>query len=200
MYLKQLWPKIRARLPDAELHIYGSYPAKKATQLHKPEDGFLVKGWASDALEVIRNARVCLSPLRFGAGIKGKLLDAMRVNTPSVTTSIGAEGMHGDLLWPGIVADDLEDIVNAAVKLYQDEELWQQKVSHIPNLLAAKYDGETNGQKLISKIQQIELNLQTHRENNFIGAMLNHHSLKSTMYMSKWIEEKTKNKPPQANN
>ncbi|MFT6655052.1 MAG: hypothetical protein ACJAWI_001824, partial [Marinomonas primoryensis] len=52
-----IWPKIRKRLPKAELHIYGAYPPPKATQLHNAKEGFLVKGWAEDAQEVMQNAR-----------------------------------------------------------------------------------------------------------------------------------------------
>src|SRR5690606_24068137 len=71
LWLKhQLWPLIRRRcapLSDRlpELHIYGAYPPPKATQLHNPKEGFHIKGWAEDAGEVMRQARVCLAPLRF---------------------------------------------------------------------------------------------------------------------------------------
>ena len=77
LVLSQLWPAIRKQCPDAQLHIYGSYPPPKATALNNPKSGFLVKGWADDAFEVMARARVCLAPLRFGAGIKGKFIDAM---------------------------------------------------------------------------------------------------------------------------
>ena len=69
----EIWPKIRKRLPKAEMHIYGAYPPPKATQLHNAKEGFLIKGWAEDAQKVMQQARLCLAPLRFGAGIKGKL-------------------------------------------------------------------------------------------------------------------------------
>lgn len=108
LYLQSIWPLIRKQLPEAELHIYGSYPPLKATALNNPTTGFLIKGWAEDAYAVVEHARVSLAPLRFGAGIKGKLLDAMIVQTPSVTTSIGAEGMTvSDVPWPGAVANDM---------------------------------------------------------------------------------------------
>ncbi|MFT7234983.1 MAG: glycosyltransferase involved in cell wall biosynthesis, partial [Methylophagaceae bacterium] len=105
LYLQSLWPRIKARLPQAECHIYGAYPPPKATALHNPKSGFLVKGWAEDAFTVMEQARVCLAPLRFGAGLKGKLLDAMIMQTPSVTTPIGSEGMSEADSWPGAVVD-----------------------------------------------------------------------------------------------
>lgn len=190
LYLQQLWPKIRAQLPQAELHIYGSYPPKKATALNNPKTGFLVKGWAENAFNVMANARVCLSPLRFGAGIKGKLIDAMQVATPSVTTSIGAEGMCGHLSWPGCVADTPEELIKSAVELYQNKSLWQHSQAQIEPILNQRYHAPTQEKKLLEKIQSIKSQLEQHRLNNFTGAMLNHHSMKSTRYLSKWIETK----------
>ena len=192
LFLQSIWPKIRSQLPQAELHIYGSYPPKKATALNAPLNGFLVKGWAEDAFEVLANARVCLAPLRFGAGIKGKLIDAMCVATPSITTSIGAEGMTGDLPWPGLIGDDVESITRHAVALYTDEKLWNDCQSHISPLLTTRYDGDQLGANLVARIKSIDHNLECHRQQNFVGAMLNFHTMRSTEYMSRWIETKTK--------
>ena len=192
LYLQQIWPLIRKQIPDAQLHIYGSYPPPKATALHNPKTGFYIKGWAEDAYEVMESSRICLAPIRFGAGIKGKLLDAMIMQTPSITTSLGAEGMFDKEPWPGVIADDLEAFVEAAVALYQDEEKWSQAQSHATALLKARYDSKTLSAGLIEKIKETEKNLEQHRLNNFTGAMLKHHSMMSTKYMSQWIAEKNK--------
>jgi len=193
LHLQEIWQKIRKKLPKAELHIYGSYPPPKAMGLHNPKTGFYIKGWADDAHEVMQKARVCLAPIRFGAGIKGKLLDAMINKTPSVTTTVGSEGMHNQEPWGGAVEDNITAFVDAAVELYLQEELWQQAVENAKNILITKYNGKKLGNELIEKIIKIEKNLAEHRLNNFIGAMLKHHSMQSTKYMSQWIEEKNKN-------
>jgi len=126
LYLKQiLWPMIQERLPDAEMHIYGAYPPPKANQLHKPADSFHILGWAESAEDVMKNARVCLAPIRFGAGLKGKLLDAMHYGTPSVTTKVGAEGMYNHLEWNGVIASNDKSFVSAAVSLYNNEKKWE---------------------------------------------------------------------------
>ena len=192
LYLQRIWPLIRKQLPNARLNIYGAYPPKKAMALHNPDTGFLVKGWARDAFEVMEDARVCLAPLRFGAGIKGKLIDAMRAGTPSVTTPIGAEGMKGDKPWPGIIADSAEAIASAAVSLHDTLSLWEQSHQRIKPLLQERYDGKKLAKEAMQKIESINYNLQQHRLDNFIGNMLRHHSMKSTYYMSKWIEEKNR--------
>ncbi|MEN8726738.1 MAG: glycosyltransferase [Sulfurovum sp.] len=190
LYLQKIWPLIRKRIPEAQLHIYGSYPPPKATALHNPKTGFFIKGWAENALTVMEESRICLAPIRFGAGIKGKLLDAMIMQTPSITTSIGSEGMHDQEPWPGVVTDDITEFVEAAVKLYNDEEAWLTAQKNALSLLHERYDSHKLGPKLISKITEIEENLVLHRLNNFTGAMLKHHSMTSTKYMSQWIAAK----------
>ncbi|MEP1446720.1 MAG: glycosyltransferase family 4 protein [Paraglaciecola sp.] len=204
LFLKQhIWPVIRKQLPKAELHIYGAYPPPKATQLHNTKQGFLVKGWAEDAKQVMQQARVCLAPLRFGAGIKGKLAEAMVCGTPNVTTNIGIEGMSMGLEWPGLTTDltsdlpkddtqlpSVKELANNAVKLYQDEQLWRQKQQAGYLLIKNHFDKNSIQKMLMKRILDIQQNLHSHRSNNFIGQMLQHHLLKSTQYMAQWIEAK----------
>jgi glycosyltransferase involved in cell wall biosynthesis len=186
----EIWPKIRKRLPKAEMHIYGAYPPPKATQLHNAKEGFLVKGWAEDAQKVMQQARLCLAPLRFGAGIKGKLVEAMQMGTPSITTRIGAESMYGELPWNGVIADDIETFIDAAVSLYEDKESWLLMQQNGNRILQARYQAEEWEPKLINRLKlQIQLR-ESLRKKHFLGLMLRHHSLKSTQYMSQWIELK----------
>ena len=141
LYLKQtLWPLIRKQLPAAELHIYGAYPPPKATALHNARQGFLVKGWAEEARAVMGAARICLAPLRFGAGLKGKLVEAMACGTPSVTTSIGAEAMHDGLPWNGAIENEPDAFAKAAVTLYQHEDRWRQCQQCGEKIVETHYD------------------------------------------------------------
>jgi len=190
LQLQKIWPQVRKQLPDAELHIYGSYPPPKATALDNPQKGFRIKGWAEDALTVMQSYRLCLAPLRFGAGIKGKLLDAMIMQTPSITTPIGDEGMREEEPWPGHVAKNDADFIEAAIHLYEDETTWTAASRHGKELLASRYNGILLGSKLIKRLTDIDENLHQHRLNNFMGSMLKHHSMASTKYMSQWIAAK----------
>lgn len=192
LYLQKIWPLIRKQLPKAELHIYGSYPPPKATALNNPKTGFLIKGWADNAFDVMQSARVCLAPLRFGAGIKGKLLEAMIMQTPSVTTNIGAEGMHNDLPWPGKIGNTADDFANAAVEMYTNQSDFEQAQQDGNTLLNTLYDKAQLSTVLIKKIDSISSDLNAHREKNFTGQMLKHHTMRSTQYMSQWIAEKNK--------
>ncbi len=193
LWLKNsVWPLIRQQLPKAQLHIYGAYTPPKATALHNPVQGFHIMNWAEDALQVMSAARVCLAPLRFGAGIKGKIVDAMLCGTPTVTTSIGAEAMHGDMPWPGTIANSATAIADAAIRLYQHRSLWQEAQQAGWALLEARYQHQQHCASLIERITDLRQNLQEHRTANFTGAMLRHHHHKSTKYMAQWIEAKNR--------
>ena len=192
-YLKEvIWPLISKELPNVNLRIYGAYPSQKVLQLHQPKSNFHIMGRAADAEQVVGQARVVLAPLRFGAGIKGKLLEAMQCGTPSVTTAIGAESMHGSLPWNGFVAEEPEVFASAAVKLYKEADIWRQAQQNGFAIIENRYLKALHFDAVIDKIQILRTNLTQHRLHNFMGAMLQHHTLSSTKYMSRWIEEKNK--------
>ncbi|MDC6351529.1 glycosyltransferase [Zeaxanthinibacter sp. PT1] len=190
---KKIWPGLKKLIPDACIRVYGAYLPKAIQQLHQPAKGFLVEGWVEDAKKAMENARVQLAPLQYGAGIKGKLLLSMQVGTPSVTTSIGAEGMHDGLPWNGCIADEPEDFIRSAADLYTDKTLWINSVEAGKTILDAKYNRDLWEPKLISTLSEIHRSLRAHRAKNLFGSILRHHSMAATKYMSKWIEAKNNN-------
>jgi len=195
LWLKQeIWPLIRKELPEVELHIYGAYPPPKAMQLHQPKDGFLLKGWATDARVVMSRARLCLAPLRFGAGLKGKLTEAMLCGTPSVTTPVGAEGIQGSLPWPGALAEDAANFAKQAISLYRDEQEWQRQQARGDEILAQRFQREEIGHRVLSQVESCLKDLEAHRRKNFIGQILQHQSMRATQYMSQWIEAKNQSR------
>ena len=189
---KIIWPLIRKQLPETELHIYGAYPTQQVLQFHNPKERFYVHGYVDNAKKVIEQSRVLLAPLRFGAGIKGKLTDSMQCGTPSVTTSLGSEGMHEDVPWNGFIDDTLEEFVEKAIQLYEEKEIWEKCQQHGIDIINQLYNKEVLERKFLNAIEFAMKNLEQHRNQNFIGKMLMHHSLQSTKYLSKWIEEKNK--------
>jgi len=192
-YLKTtVWPLLRKKLPEVSLHIYGAYASEKVTQLHNPREKFMVHGRAENARTTIAQHRILLAPLLFGAGAKGKFIDAMQTGTPIASTSVGAEGMANGLDWAGIINDDLAQLVNETATLYQNKVDWekaQQNGIQIINQLYARNSFEV---PFLQQITHLEENLAERRKQNFLGEILKHHSLQSTKYMSLWIEEKNK--------
>ncbi|TVQ04148.1 MAG: glycosyltransferase [Balneolaceae bacterium] len=193
LWLKdEIWPKIRQLLPDAELHIYGAYPSNKEFELHKPEDGFLIKGRAENAYDVLKKARVLLAPLRFGAGLKGKLVEAMRCGLPTVTTVIGTEGISEPTDWPGKVENDAELMAKSAVRLHRDQSLWVHSRDCGFRIINERFHSSNFRNGFVEQLYRLKSTLPLHRRENFTGAMLMHHTVASTKYMAKWIEVKNK--------
>jgi glycosyltransferase involved in cell wall biosynthesis len=192
-YLKEtIWPLIKKEFPEAILEVYGAYPSQKVLQLHQPKNGFLIMGRAAVANEIVKRARVVLAPIRFGAGLKGKLLEAMQCGTPSVTTTIGAEAMYGDLAWNGCITDNAEEFAKQAIRLYQDEALWMKAQRNGVGIINKCYQREVYAKGIIEVVDLLLSDYENHRLHNFMGSLLQHHTLKSTKYMAKWIEAKNK--------
>jgi glycosyltransferase involved in cell wall biosynthesis len=191
LYLKQtIWPLIKKELPKAELHIYGAYESQKVTQLNNKKEGFLIKGFAENVNIVMQNAKVCFASLRFGAGLKGKLVDAMQNGTPCVMTSIASEGMFGKLEENGFVENNPEDFAQKAVLLYNNSDIWKHKQQAGFEVLNQRFNRLDFEEAFLSQIESLRINLYQHRQHNFIGLLLMHQTMQSTKYMSKWIEAK----------
>lgn len=194
-YLKEaIWPLIKKDFPEAVLEVYGAYPSQKVLQLHQPKNGFYIMGRAEDANEIVKKAKVVLAPIRFGAGLKGKLLEAMQCGTPSATTAIGSEAMHANLPWNGFVEDDASEFAKKAILLYQDENIWKKAQKKGIAIVNECYQKDKYSDGLMSLVELLLVDSKSHRLHNFMGNLLQHHAYKSTMYMSKWIETKNEKK------
>ncbi len=190
LQLKEIWPEIKKQLPKAEIHIYGAYAPQQILQLNNKKEGFIIKGWAENLEDVMKGYRVQLAPIRFGAGLKGKLLDAMRFGLPSVTTAIGAEGMCGELPFGGAITASKEDFIHTAVQLYSDEIIWEKAQKNGFMIIQKRFQKEIFSTAFKSHIIALSKELETHRQKNFLGEILQQQSLQSTKYLSKWIELK----------
>ncbi|WP_300438159.1 glycosyltransferase [Christiangramia sp.] len=193
LHLKEkIWPEIRKKLPDAKMQVYGAYPSQKVLNLHNPKEGFIVNGWVKDSAEVMRNAKICLAPILFGAGLKGKLVEAMQNGTASVTTAVGAEGIPGNFEWNGFIVHTEDDFIEQAVKLYSSEDLWKAKQNLGFEIINQRFNKEEHLNSFRNRLKKIHKNIRSHRLENFTGMMLKHHLHRSTYFMSKFIEEKNR--------
>ena len=195
LYLKEkIWPELRKKLPEAEMNIFGAYPSQKVLNLHNPKEKFLIHGWTESSTQVMKQARVCLAPIRFGAGLKGKLVEAMENGTPSVTSTTGSEGISGTGEWNGFIAEDIQGFIEDAVRLYSNRELWMEKQKTGFEIYNRRFNKQEHYYRFQKKMISIENKLKDHRDLNFTGKMLKHHLHKSAYFMSRFIEEKNKNK------
>lgn len=122
-FMQEVYPQIRELLPSVGLDIIGDNPSPQMVAYDSTE--VRVRGYVPDVGPYLRERRVFVAPLRFGAGIKGKVGEAMAHGIPVVTTSIGAEGFgltHGvDVM----IADDPASFATAVAQLYSEQELWE---------------------------------------------------------------------------
>lgn len=140
-FAKEVFPLVRQALPDIEWHIVGREPPGEIRAL--AGNGIFVEGVVSEAqLETLyQTMRLAVAPLRFGAGVKGKVVEAVLRRIPLVTTTIGAEGMPES----GAVLDihDLpRDFADAVIRLYRDENVWSARCDTMNTYVAAHFSAE----------------------------------------------------------
>jgi O-antigen biosynthesis protein len=191
---QELWSEVRSKLPFVELHIYGAYMPKRIEQLNSIKNGIIVKGRAKDVLSTMRNYRLNLAPLRFGAGIKGKLLDALLSGTPSITTSIGSEGLGDQTYWNDFIAEDKRAFAEKVQLLFTQRDIWNEAAFQGQQLLLSYFNKKQFAHDFYIRLMDIEKGVLVHRQQNFVGVMLQHHLMQSTRYLSKWIEVKNEKK------
>jgi glycosyltransferase involved in cell wall biosynthesis len=192
LLLKKYWSTIKKQLPEAQLLVYGAYVTEKAKQLHDEKEDFLIQGRADNVVTIFQNTRVLLAPIPYGAGLKGKLFEAMQHGLPSVTTAMGAEGMYGNLEWSGAIATHESDFINHAIQLYTEENQWKTAQKKGYEIIEKRFKTSLFAAYFMNKVYYLQENLNTHRNQNFLGQIVQHQSLQSTKYMSKWIESKNK--------
>jgi GT2 family glycosyltransferase len=123
-FMREVYPRLRQKLRGVRLDIIGDFGSDAIAAYNSEE--VRVRGYVPDVEPYLRDARVFIAPLRFGAGIKGKVGEAMAHGIPVVTTSIGAEGFGLTHEFDVMIADDPESFATAIWQLYSDKELWQR--------------------------------------------------------------------------
>ena len=124
-FVAEVFPRVRERLPDVRFHCIGSNVVA-AVQVLAQEPGVVVHGHVPDITPYMDGCRIALAPLRYGAGVKGKVNLSMAHGQPVVATNAAVEGMH---LRDGVdvlVAGDAVAFADAIVRLYTDQALWER--------------------------------------------------------------------------
>jgi glycosyltransferase involved in cell wall biosynthesis len=122
-FLREVYPLIRRALPEIELDIIGDNPAEIAAYADKD---VRVHGYVPDVTAFWQTRRVFVAPLRYGAGVKGKIGEALAHGLPVVTTTVGAEGMGLGHNESALITDTPQDFVAGVVELYSQRDLWQR--------------------------------------------------------------------------
>jgi glycosyltransferase involved in cell wall biosynthesis len=138
-FVEEILPIARVQLPDVNVLIAGSDPPEAIRDLAGADSHVQVTGFVEDHRALLAGCRVAIAPLRYGAGMKGKIGEYLSCGLPCVTTSIGAEGMelrHGNEV---LIADDAEGFAAQIASLYSDAELWERLAGAGREYIQARY-------------------------------------------------------------
>lgn len=148
-FCREIFPIIQKKIKGVKVHIVGSRVPEEVMKL--ANNSIRVHGFVEDVEPFLTSSRVFISPLRFGAGVKGKVGQAIEYGLPVVTTSIGAEGMHLKDKQSCLIADDAKSFSSAVVHLYQNEKLWHELQKN-SKVVLEKYFSPQAAQKELEKV------------------------------------------------
>ena len=138
-FLKEIWPLIKQKIPDAKFFIVGSNP--KEDVLNLSSDDIVVTGFVKDLQPYYDECKVMIVPLRYGAGIKGKITQSLSKGLPVVTTPVGSEGTELVNGKHCVIAETPEEFAEKTIQVYNDEKLWAQLSKNGMNI-AQDYSAE----------------------------------------------------------
>jgi glycosyltransferase involved in cell wall biosynthesis len=170
-FTQQIFPMVRARLSDAKFYIIGDNAPPEVVAL--ANEKIVVTGLQRDARPFFDSVKLSVAPLRFGAGVKGKINQSMAFGVPVVATSLAVDGTELRDREDILVADDPRDFAEALIELYESEELWNRlsengvrktRSLYSPDAARKKLeflfsDGHLKGRSPSAEIPQIELML-----------------------------------------
>lgn len=142
-FVSEIWPLVRKELPDTEFHILGAEAPDSVRELDKlPGVRFI--GFVENLDDVLPNYKLGVAPLRYGAGIKGKVAMTMGAGIPCVCTSVAAEGMGIQDGIHALLADEPEAFAAAVIRLMTDNELWESISSSGRRFVRQRFSEEAN--------------------------------------------------------
>ncbi|GGF62875.1 glycosyltransferase [Alteromonas lipolytica] len=153
-FLQDVWPQLKAIHPDLQFYVVGANPDERLVQLVSESDGVELVGFVDDLETYFTRARVFVSPLRFGSGIKVKVLNAMSRGLPVVTTSVGAEGLDFTNLQHLAVTDCAQQMVAYTDLILRDKHQWQQMEQCSRALIASQYTWNKVLGSMVTEINQ----------------------------------------------
>lgn len=152
--MEEIYPQVRGRIPGLRCYIIGADPPDFIKRFASSD--VIVTGHVPDLSPYFNDCRVCLAPLRFGAGVKGKVLSCMSYGMPVVGSSIAAEGLHVVDGRDMLIADDANDFCDALVTAYQDEEVWNRLSRNGLDIVSEHFSIKAVQRKLLELLTSIE--------------------------------------------
>jgi glycosyltransferase involved in cell wall biosynthesis/coenzyme F420-reducing hydrogenase beta subunit/polysaccharide pyruvyl transferase WcaK-like protein/lipopolysaccharide biosynthesis regulator YciM len=159
MYLcREIWPLVRLRLPDAKLYIVGNSPPEQIRNL--AGNGIIVTGYVPDTGVYLRNCMVSVSPLRYGAGMKGKVGEALAAGIPVVASTVAAEGTGLTDRMHVHIADDPASFAAAVIYLHENNEYWNHLSRRGNSFIRENYTPDAVAETVLSLFARKEIQRQ----------------------------------------
>lgn len=152
-FVAEVWPHVRQALPEVEFHIVGSDVPASISKLGKTP-GVKVLGFLKDLTPYLKQWKVGVAPLQYGAGIKGKVAMTMGAGIPCVMTDVGAEGMGINSGEQALVENEPQQFASAVVSLYREQLLWQRLAKGGQELVKKQFGDEANRRSLTFVLNQ----------------------------------------------
>jgi len=170
-FCRDILPLIKKELKDVKFYIAGNNPEDDIKAL--ASEDVIVTGYVEDLSPYLLRSRVSVAPLRYGAGMKGKIGEALSWGLPVVTTSVGAEGMGLRDGTHVLIADNPGDFAEKVVRLYKDKELWEELSKNGKNFIEEHYSPQsvTRGLKEIFLRTKEKGNNDTQKKYSFSARM-----------------------------
>jgi len=149
-FVKDVLPLIRRSLPNVRLDVVGSNAPPNFKQYASETVCF--HGYVPDIAPLLGSSRVFVAPLRFGAGVKGKIGESLSYGLPVVTTGVGAEGMGFENGKHVMIANDAASLAETVIRVYKDRELWEQLVEQGYEHIAQFFSPESLEKTVIGSI------------------------------------------------
>jgi O-antigen biosynthesis protein len=139
-FCREIFPKVKEKISGIKLWIVGSNPTDEVKAL--ANESVIVTGWVNDTKPYLDKCKISVAPLRYGAGMKGKVGEALSNGLPVITTKVGSEGMGLINDENAIEAEKVDDWVKQIIRLYNDEVLWNKLSANGQALISGKYSSD----------------------------------------------------------
>lgn len=156
-FVAKVLPLMREALPEVRLRVYGSFVPKSLLALAEKEENLVIEGWVPTVEQVYDHCRVFVAPLRSGAGIKGKVVDALAHGVPCVLSPVAAEGIAARDGVDAFIADTPEAWVKAIAALYGDAAAWNDMSRQALSLAAARYGFARGVREMQEALGEVEI-------------------------------------------
>jgi glycosyltransferase involved in cell wall biosynthesis len=154
-FVKEIWPHLKKILPQIKFYVIGRDPTPDILATAERDQNIVVTGTVEDVRDYLKRAKVFVAPIRLGKGFRGKILEAMAMGIPVVSTSLGAEGFPTEDMNNIAIANDPETFVDRVARLLKDDGLHRQIAKNARTLVEKKFSWEKGVEVLEEVLEKV---------------------------------------------